>query len=191
MLHGVLLIALFACAAFYIGGMDCVKALSFSPMVVGIIIGMLYANSLRNNLPDTWVPGIKFCSKRILRTGIILYGFKLTFQDVMAVGFSAIVMDAIIVCGTIGLGILVGRLLKIDRSIALLTACGSAICGAAAVLGIDGAIRPKPYKTAVAVATVVIFGTLSMFLYPILYRAGIFDLSPDMMGLFTVPPFMK
>lgn len=78
-----------------------------------------------------------------------------------------------------------GRLLKIDRSIALLTACGSAICGAAAVLGIDGAIRPKPYKTAVAVATVVIFGTLSMFLYPILYRAGIFDLSPDMMGLFT------
>ena len=185
MLHGVLLIALFACAAFYIGGMDCVKALSFSPMVVGIIIGMLYANSLRNNLPDTWVPGIKFCSKRILRTGIILYGFKLTFQDVMAVGFSAIVMDAIIVCGTIGLGILVGRLLKIDRSIALLTACGSAICGAAAVLGIDGAIRPKPYKTAVAVATVVIFGTLSMFLYPILYRAGIFDLSPDMMGLFT------
>ena len=185
MLHGVLLIALFACAAFYIGGMDWVKALSFSPMVVGIIIGMLYANSLRNNLPDTWVPGIKFCSKRILRTGIILYGFKLTFQDVMAVGFSAIVMDAIIVCGTIGLGILVGRLLKIDRSIALLTACGSAICGAAAVLGVDGAIRPKPYKTAVAVATVVIFGTLSMFLYPILYRAGIFDLSPDMMGLFT------
>ncbi len=185
MLHGVLLITLFACAAFYIGDMNWVKALSFSPMVVGIIIGMLYANSLRNNLPDTWVPGIKFCSKRILRTGIILYGFKLTFQDVMAVGFSAIVMDAIIVCGTIGLGILVGRLLKIDRSIALLTACGSAICGAAAVLGVDGAIRPKPYKTAVAVATVVIFGTLSMFLYPILYRAGIFDLSPDMMGLFT------
>ncbi len=55
----------------------------------------------------------------------------------------------------------------------------------AAVLGVDGAIRPKPYKTAVAVATVVIFGTLSMFLYPILYRAGIFDLSPEMMGLFT------
>ena len=109
MLHGILLITLFACAAFYIGDMDWVKALSFSPMVVGIIIGMLYANSLRNNLPDTWVPGIKFCSKRILRTGIILYGFKLTFQDVMAVGFSAIVMDAIIVCSTIGLGILVGK----------------------------------------------------------------------------------
>ena len=185
MLHGVLLITLFACAAFYIGEMNWVKALSLSPMVVGIVLGMLYANSLRNNLPDTWVPGIKFCSKRILRTGIILYGFKLTFQDVMQVGITAIIMDAIIVGGTIGLGVCIGRLLKIDRSIALLTSCGSAICGAAAVLGVDGAIRPKPYKTAVAVATVVIFGTLSMFLYPILYRAGVFDLSPDMMGLFT------
>ncbi len=185
MLHGVLLIALFACAAFYIGEMSWVKALSLSPMVVGILIGMLYANSLRNNLPDTWVPGIKFCSKRILRTGIILYGFKLTFQDVMQVGLPAILMDAVIVCGTIGLGIFLGKLLKIDRSIALLTSCGSAICGAAAVLGVDGAIRPKPYKTAVAVATVVIFGTLSMFLYPILYRAGIFDLSTEQMGLFT------
>ena len=185
MLHGVLLITLFACAAFYIGEMNWVKMLSLSPMVVGIVLGMLYANSLRNNLPETWVPGIKFCSKRILRTGIILYGFKLTFQDVEQVGLSAIVLDAIIVCGTIGIGVLVGRLLKIDRSIALLTSCGSAICGAAAVLGVDGAIKPKPYKTAVAVATVVIFGTLSMFLYPILYRAGIFDLSPAMMGLFT------
>ncbi len=185
MLHGVLLITLFACAAFYIGDMNWVKALSLSPMVVGIVLGMLYANSLRNNLPETWVPGIAFCGKRVLRFGIILYGFKLTFQDVAAVGLPAIVIDAIIVTGTICLGVVIGRLLKMDRSIALLTACGSAICGAAAVLGVDGAIRPKPYKTAVAVATVVIFGTVSMFLYPILYRAGIFALPADQMGIFA------
>ena len=185
MLHGILLIALFACAAFYIGGADWVKALSLSPMVIGIVLGMLYANSLRNNLPDTWVPGIKFCSKRVLRTGIIFYGFRLTFQDVASVGLPAVVMDAVIVCGTIGLGLLVGRLLRIDRDIALLTSCGSAVCGAAAVLGVDGAIRPHPYKTAVAVATVVIFGTLSMFLYPVLFRVGVFQLPPELMGLFT------
>lgn len=185
MLHGVLFMALFACAAFYIGDMSWVKAIKFSPMVVGIILGMLYANSLRNNLPQTWNPGIVFCSKRILRFGIILYGFKLSFQDVQAVGLAAIVIDALIVIGTIVLGLLAGRLLKMDRSIALLTACGSAICGAAAVMGVDGAIKPKPYKTAVAVATVVIFGTLSMFLYPILYRAGIFALPIPEMGIFT------
>ena len=185
MLHGVLLMALFACAAFYIGSMDWVKAVSLSPMIVGIILGMIYANSLRNNLPDTWVPGIAFCSKRVLRFGIILYGFRMSFQDVLAVGLPAIVIDAIVVIVTIAIGMVIGKLLRMDRDIALLTASGGAICGAAAVMGVDGVIRPKPYKTAVAVATVVIFGTLSMFLYPILYRAGIFDLPTGQMGIFT------
>jgi uncharacterized integral membrane protein (TIGR00698 family) len=185
MLHGVLLITLFSCAAFYIGDMSFVKSISFSPMIVGIILGMLYANSLRNNLPDTWVPGINFCSKRVLRIGIILYGFKLTFQDVTAVGLSAICVDAIIVTITICGGIMIGRLLHMDRGIALLTSVGSGICGAAAILGAESAIKIKPYKTAVAVATVVIFGTISMFLYPILYRSGVFELSPQAMGIFT------
>ena len=93
MLHGILLIALFSCAAFYIADFDFIQKLSFSPLIVGIVLGMLYANSLRNNLPETWVPGIKFCSKQILRLGIILYGFRLTFQSVIAVGTEAIVID--------------------------------------------------------------------------------------------------
>lgn len=185
MLSGVLLMALFACAAFFIGDMQWVKALSFSPLVVGIILGMMYANSLRNQLPAAWVPGIAFTGKRILRLGIILYGFKLSFQDVVAVGLPAIVVDAIVVVCTIAIGVVVGRWLKMDRSIALLTACGSAICGAAAVMGVDGAIKPKPYKTAVSVATVVIFGTLSMFLYPLLYRIGLFEMPTSQMGIFA------
>lgn len=185
MLHGVLLIALFSCAAFYIGEMGFIKSLSLSPMIVGIVLGMLYANSLRNNLPSTWVPGIQFCSKQILRLGIILYGFKLTFQDVLAVGVPAILIDALIVASTIYGGIFIGRILKMDRGVALLTSVGSGICGAAAILGAESAIRIKPYKTAVAVSTVVIFGTVSMFLYPILYRDGIFLLPSNEMGIFT------
>lgn len=185
MLHGILLITLFSCAAFYIGDMNMMKSLSLSPMIVGITLGMLYANSLRNNLPETWVPGILFCSKRILRIGIILYGFRLTFQDVTAVGLSAVCIDAVIVTTTICGGVIIGRMLKMDRDIALLTSVGSGICGAAAVLGAESAIRTKPYKTAVAVATVVIFGTLAMFFYPALYRSGIIDLSPEAMGIFT------
>ncbi len=185
MLHGILLIALFSCAAFYIGGAKFFQDLSFSPMIIGIVLGMLYANSLRNHLPETWVPGIQFCSKKILRLGIILYGFRLTFQDVMAVGTAGIMIDAIIVTVTILGGIAIGRLLKMDRDIALLTSIGSGICGAAAVLGAEATMRTQPYKTAVAVATVVIFGTIAMFVYPIAYRSGILALSPDEMGIYA------
>lgn len=185
MLHGVLLIGLFSCAAFYIGEADIFKELSFSPMIIGIILGMLYANSLRNHLPETWVPGIQFCSKKLLRLGIILYGFRLTFQDVLAVGSAGILVDAIVVAVTIIGGVYLGKLLKMDKEIALLTSIGSGICGAAAVLGAESTIQTKPYKTAVAVATVVIFGTISMFIYPIAYRAGILNLTPDEMGIYA------
>lgn len=85
--HGILLIALFSFSAFYISEFQWVKDLSLSPLIVGIILGMLYANSLRNYIPETWVPGIKFCTKQILRTGIVLYGFRLTFQQVLAIAF--------------------------------------------------------------------------------------------------------
>ena len=185
MLHGVLLIGLFACAAFYIGSAQIFKELSLSPMIIGIVLGMLYANSLRNHLPETWVPGIQFCSKKLLRLGIILYGFRLTFQDILNVGTAGIVIDAIVVTVTILGGVWLGKLLKMDRDIALLTSVGSGICGAAAVLGAESTIQTKPYTTAVAVATVVIFGTLSMFLYPIAYRLGFLELDANQMGIYA------
>lgn len=178
-IHGILLIALFSFAAFYIAEIPFVKSLSFSPLIVGIILGMLYANSLRNKLPETWVPGIKFCTKQILRAGIVLYGFRLTLTQVAAVGLPAVVIDAIIVAGTIFLGVWLGKLLKMDKDTSLMTATGSAICGAAAVLGAEPVVKCEGHKTAIAVSTVVIFGTISMFLYPILYRAGMLDALGD------------
>lgn len=174
-LHGVLLIVLFSFSAFYIAEFDFVRKLSLSPLIVGIILGMIYANSLRNKLPQTWVPGIRFCTKQVLRLGVILYGFRLTFQQVVSIGLPAIVADLIIVCGTLLLGIVAGRILKVDRETSLMTSVGSAICGAAAVLGAEPVVKCPPHKTAVAVSTVVIFGTISMFLYPVLYRSGVLD----------------
>ncbi len=174
-LHGILLIVLFSFAAFYIAGFPLVKKLSFSPLIVGIVLGMLYANSLRNKLPETWVPGIRFCTKQVLRWGIILYGFRLTLSEVAAVGIPAVAVDLVVVTVTILGGVLLGRLLKIDRDTALMTSTGSAICGAAAVLGAEPVVKCEGYKTAIAVSTVVIFGTLSMFLYPLMYRTGMLD----------------
>lgn len=173
--HGILLIALFSCSAFYIAEMPVVKRLSFSPLIVGIILGMLYANSLRNHLPATWVPGIKFCTKQILRAGIVLYGFRLTLTQVADVGIPAVLIDTIIIVVTIFGGIWLGRWLRLDKDTSLMTSVGSAICGAAAVLGAEPVVKCESYKTAIAVSTVVIFGTISMFLYPVMYRLGLLD----------------
>ena len=184
-LYGVLLVMVFAVSAFFIAQLGFVKQLSLSPLIVGLLLGMVYANTFRNRLPESWVPGLKFCSKQILRLGIILYGFRLTFQQVAQIGLPAIVADCIIVGGTLLLGIVVGRVIKLDKDTTLLTSVGSAICGAAAVLGAEPVVKAESHKTTIAVATVVIFGTLSMFIYPILYRLGVFDLSVNQMAIYT------
>lgn len=185
-LHGILFIALFSLAAFYLADLQAVKKLSFSPLIVGILLGMVYANTLSRRMPASWAPGIKICTKQILRLGIICYGFRLTLTDVAAVGVPAVVIDLIIVAATIFLGVGLGKLLKMDGDTAIMTSTGSAICGAAAVLGAEPVVKCEGHKTAVAVSTVVIFGTISMFLYPILYRAGILSgLSDTQVAIYT------
>ena len=60
-LHGILLIALFSFAAFYIAEIPFVKSLSFSPLIVGIILGMLYANCLRHGFQVSSSAPSRYC----------------------------------------------------------------------------------------------------------------------------------
>ena len=184
--YGVLLIAVLSFVAWEIAKIPAVAALSFGSLIVGILLGMVYANALRPKQPKSWDDGMKFCSKRVLRLGIILYGFRLTFQDVVEVGAPALLVDTIVVVCTLLLGTWVGKKLGMDKETTIMTSVGSAICGAAAVLGVEPIVKGESHKTAVAVSTVVIFGTLSMFLYPIMYRAGLLDsLSDVQVGIYT------
>lgn len=183
---GLLLVFVMAAIAWGLGMIPLVgKVLKISPLIIGILLGMLYANTLRSRMPETWMSGVKFSSKRILRLAIVFYGFRLTLGSIVSVGVSALVIDILIVTSVILLGLFVGKLLRLDKETTLLTAVGSAVCGAAAVLGAESVVKAKPEKTVIAVATVVIFGTISMLLYPILYSVGVFDLSPQVMGIYT------
>ena len=60
-LHGMLLMVLMSLSAFYIAQFDFIKALSLSPLIVGIILGMVYANTLRAYMPPQWEKSVKYC----------------------------------------------------------------------------------------------------------------------------------
>ena len=186
MLMGIMLIIVCSIVAYFIAQIPAVKQMSLSPLIVGIILGMVLANTCRRYMPASWEPGLKYCTKRVLRAGIVLYGFRLTLTDVANVGMPALAVDTIIVCGTLLLGIVLGRMLRMDRDTTLMTATGSSICGAAAVLGAEPVVRCEGHKTAIAVSTVVLFGTIAMFLYPIMYRAGwLSALSDTQVAIYT------
>ena len=185
-IHGLLFLVVLTLLVHALSLVPFLHDLRLSPMVLGVIVGMILANTVRSRFPESWDGGLKIASKQILRAGIVLYGFRLSFDTLLAVGGGAILIDVIIVAGTLILGNYLGRVLGLDKDERLLISSGSAICGAAAVLATEPVVGAKPHKTVVAVATVVLFGTLSMFGYPLLYRAGLLDaLSPQAVGVYT------
>ena len=185
-LNGILFVALFTIAAIQISQVSFIKALAISPLIIGIVIGMFYANTLRTHIPKEWVPGIVFSSKQLLRFAIILYGFRITFQQIAEVGLAGLTVSVVMLTTTFVLGWWLGvKFFGLDRDTAVLTASGSSVCGAAAVLATEPVLNAEPYKSAVAVGTVVLFGTIAMFTYPALYKSGILHMDPSTYGIYV------
>ncbi len=185
-ISGILFVAIFAAAATMIANIGVVSALGISPLVVGIVIGIFYANTLHNHIPAAWESGIVFSGKKILRFAIIFYGFRITFQQIAEVGMDGFLVSLIMLSTTFILGTYLGtKVFKMDRDTSMLTASGASVCGAAAVLATEPVLKAQEHKTAVAVSMVVLFGTIAMFLYPALYSAGIFDMTHREFGIFV------
>ncbi len=169
-LSGILFVAIFAAAATFIATLTPVKALGLSPLVIGIVIGIFYANTLHNQLPQAWESGILFSAKKILRFAIVFYGFRITFQEIAEVGMEGFLVSLIMLATTFILGTWLGyKVFGMDRDTSMLTASGASVCGAAAVLATEPVLKAEEHKAAIAVSMVVLFGTISMFLYPVLY----------------------
>ena len=191
-LSGILFVAIFSAAATAIAQTSIIHNLGISPLVIGIVLGIFYANTLHQHIPSAWGTGITFSGKKILRFAIVVYGFRITFQQIEAVGASGITVSVIMLTTTFLLGTYLGvKAFKMDRDTSMLTAAGGAVCGAAAVLATEPVLKAEGYKTAVAVSMVVLFGTVSMFLYPVLYASiiepatGFLHMSASQFGIYT------
>jgi len=140
------------------------------PLVFTLLLGLAAGNLKAGKNIGGLTAGLGFASRWLLRTGIVLFGFSLTLQQLIGLGPRIVVLDMFVVLTITAAGYWLGtRWLKLDRDTAILTSAGSAICGAAAVLATESAIRARPAATSMAVATVVVFGTLAMFIYPVMF----------------------
>ncbi|HZT30320.1 MAG TPA: YeiH family protein [Bryobacteraceae bacterium] len=141
-----------------------------SALTLAIVAGMALGNGAPGKLLERLHPGLRFCQQKLLRLGIVLYGIRLTVDDLSKLGPRAFVLDVTVIGGVLLIGYWLGtRVFGLDRDTALLVSAGSGICGAAAVLATDRVIESESHKVSVAVATVMVFGTVAMFLYPLLY----------------------
>jgi uncharacterized integral membrane protein (TIGR00698 family) len=146
------------------------QRLGLSALTLAIALGILAGNTFFPRIAPRSAAGVDFAKSRLLRLGIVLYGTRITFQQIGAIGWAGALIDVVTIGLTFVLAVQLGtRVFKLDRQTAILIGAGSAICGAAAVMATEPVVRGQAHKVSVAVATVVVFGTLSMFLYPLLY----------------------
>src|SRR5215472_1337335 len=183
-LAGIGLALLVAMGCWMAGGLAWNRRLQLSPLTLAIVAGMALGNAIPSAAVEWLHPGLRFCQQKLLRAGIVLYGIRLTLNDVASLGSRVLLMDIMVISSVLIIGYWIGtRLLGLDRDTALLVSAGSGICGAAAVLATDRVIESESHKVSVAVATVVVFGTAAMFLYPVLYPVSGF--SEREFGIFT------
>lgn len=170
-LPGLSLSALLAMAAIALGDLPWLQMHGLSALIVAILLGIVLGNTLYPRIAAQCGPGIGIAKQTLLRAGIVLYGFRLTFHDVGHVGVDGIVIDALVLTSTFALALFAGRrLLGLDRHTAVLIGAGSAICGAAAVMATEPVVKARAEQVTVAVSTVVVFGTLAIAVYPLLYQ---------------------
>lgn len=167
---GLILVLAIALAGIGLSNLPWAKTTGLSALTLAIVLGIALGNTAFPAVAPRTGTGVDYAKGMLLRAGIVLYGFRVTFQDVMGVGLAGVVIDVIVVAGVFCAATWIGtRVLKLDRDTSMLIGAGSAICGAAAVLAAEPVIRAPAHKVSVAVATVVVFGTLGMFLYPWMY----------------------
>ncbi len=151
---------------------------------------MLVGNTVYPRIAAASAAGVSFSKQRLLRAGIILYGLRLTFQDIAAVGIAGVVIDTLVLTSTFALCWWAGtRLFGLDRKTAMLIGAGSSICGAAAVMAAEPVVHGRAEQVTVAVSTVVVFGTRAIFVYPALYHLNasrhFLSMSPTAYGIFA------
>jgi uncharacterized integral membrane protein (TIGR00698 family) len=167
---GIALSAALAALAMGLGGIGWLQSRGMSALTVAILLGIVIANTVYSRLAGTCGSGVNFSKQTLLRAGVILYGLRLTLQDIGHVGIAGVLIDAVVLTSTFALAYVLGtRLFGLDRTTATLIGAGSAICGAAAVMATEPIVRAKAEQVTVAVSCVVVFGTLAIFLYPMLY----------------------
>lgn len=168
--RGLLLAAAIATAGMTIAGLPSIQGWGLSALTLAIVLGIAAGNTVFPAIAAHAAAGVDFSKSTLLRLGIVLYGFRVTFQDIASVGVAGLLIDVVVVTSVFGLAVWLGtRVFKLDRETSMLIGAGSAICGAAAVMAAEPVVRGQAHKVSVAVATVVVFGTLGMFVYPWLY----------------------
>jgi len=181
LLPGLAVVLIVSCCAFALERFEI--AMTGSAWIEALVLAILVGTGVRT----AWKPparcdaGIRFAAHTILEVAVAVMGATVGVSVIMAAGKVLIASIAATVVVTIVVGFAIGRAFRLSHTMALLLACGNAICGNSAIAAVAPAIDADSDEVATAVAFTAVLGIAVVLGLPILSRA--LDLSPAAGGV--------
>jgi len=149
--------------------------------VVAILIGLVFGQIFGER--KEFAAGIKFASRTILQSSIVLLGTGMSLKQVATIGGNGlpVMIGTLILC--VAAGIVIGRGLNVERETRILITYGTAICGASAIATMSAVIGASGPAIAVSVTVIVLYNVLAAILFPTL--GHMMGLSPEAFGMWA------
>jgi uncharacterized integral membrane protein (TIGR00698 family) len=146
---------------------------------LALFLGLL----LSQTIGHPFIQHNKKATKQLLQYSVIGLGFGMNLQQAAEAGKQGVLFTVVSIAVTIGLGLLVGRLLKIKRNTVTLVSVGTAICGGSAIAAVSPIIEAKEDEMSVSLGIVFILNAIALFIFPIIGHH--FDLTQHQFGLWS------
>ena len=105
-------------------------------------------------------------TRLLLQASVVLLGFGMNLKSIYEAGKDGILLTIVTIFGTLGLGYLIGRLLKVRGRISALISTGTAICGGSAIAAAAPGIEAEPEQISISLGTVFVLNAIALFLFP-------------------------
>ena len=136
------------------------------PLVLAILVGML-VRGMRGE-PAREASGVRFVAKEVLEVAVFLLGATMDVPRLFASGPALAAGIAILVCIALGAGYTIGRAAKLSPRLAMLVACGNAICGNSAIAAVAPVIGADREDVAASIALTAVLGVAVVLALPLL-----------------------
>jgi uncharacterized integral membrane protein (TIGR00698 family) len=151
----------------------------WSSPALSLLLGIAFAVTVGNPFPKQ----SKLASKYSLQAAVVGLGFGLDLTTMLRVGAHGFFVTLLTISATLAIGMLIGRLLKVERKAAMLIAVGTAICGGSAIAAVGPVIKANDEEMSVSLGTVFILNAIALFLFPMIGHA--LGMTEDSFGLWA------
>lgn len=132
--------------------------------VIAIIAGMLVALFIKDQTP--FESGIKFTSKKILQWAVILLGFGLNLNVVLATGKQSLPIIVLTISTSLIIAYVMHKIMNIPDDVSTLIGVGSSICGGSAIAATAPVIKANDEHVAQAISVIFFFNVLAAIIFP-------------------------